>query len=619
MTVTVNTGPTEQIVVDKFESSQEFANSLWEIAKEYLADLQGGSYSISMGAIETDIPPIDTSMVDPADPASPDLSLVLPEFPETPELNAISISPVDIPSLDVDSPSIDYPDKPDVTWPTDPGEPPVIIEPVLPTSPDYTLPDIPVIEDLIIPSIPPLDIPSFEGTLPVDDIDLPCSIFEYSEAMYESALKDAVESKLVDLVIDGGTGLAADVEAAIWERAKDRLALKNEQMYDEAEGYFASRGFSLPPGALSNRLSEIQKEQARADQQINYEIMIEQARLAQTNTHFAITAVVQHEANVMIYITNRNNRMLDAAKYVQEAAIAIFNSQVASYTKKLAAYQASAAVYESRIRASGLILENYRSQLEGVKLTADVQRQKVEIYGIQIGAINALATLYRTEMEAVRVQADIERLKLEGFKGKIDAYTARLNAIVSNYNAYQACIAGEAAKASVYSEQVKAFAMEVAARRTEADINIAEAGIKVEENKNILEGFRANIGKASAILAARVAEVEAKGRGYGLDIDKYKADVSRMLAEVTAEIDRYRAESQHITNVAKVSLSQSDIFLREVGRRHELDLEKTKSGATIAAQMAASAISAVAAGAQLNVRAGISAEVGEYYNHNLNV
>ena len=50
-----------------------------------------------------------------------------------------------------------------------------------------------------------------------------------------------------------------------------------------------------------------------------------------------------------------------------------------------------------------------------------------------------------------------------------------------------------------------------------------------------------------------------------------------------------------------------------------MDLEKAKSGATIAAQMAASAISAVAAGAQLSVRAGLSAAVGEYYNHNLSV
>ena len=617
MTVTVDTGPTERIVTEKFNSSQEFANDLWGIAKEYLEDLQSGSYGFSMGDIDTDVPPIDMNVTDPS---PEDLVLVLPDPPDELALDDISIEPVEVPSLGISPPSIDYPDEPDCpTWPTDPGEPPTITEPTLPTPPSYTLPDAPVIEDLVIPPLPSLNIPDFEGTLPIDDIDPPCSIFEYSEAMYESTLKDLVESKLADLVTNGGTGLAVDVEAAIWERARDRLALKNEQMYNEAESYFASRGFNLPPGALSSRLSEIQKEQARADQQINYEISIEQARLAQTNTHFTITSVIQQEANVMTYITHRNNRMLDAAKYVQETAINIFNARVTHYTKQLAAYQASAAVYESRIRASGLILENYKTQLEGVRLTADIQRQRVEIYGIQITAVNALAALYRTEMEAVRIQADIERLKLEGFKGKVDAYTARLNGIVSCYNVYQAQIAGEAAKAAVYAEQVKAYVGEVGARKTEADINIAEAGIKVEKNKALVEGLKADILRINAVIAAKVAEVEAKGRSYGYDVDKYKADISKALSEVNAEIGRYQAESSHISNTAKVRLAQSDAFFREVGRRHEMDLEKAKSGATIAAQMAASAISAVAAGAQLSVRAGLSAAVGEYYNHNLSV
>jgi hypothetical protein len=619
MTISVDTGPTEQIVVDRFEASQEFAEDLWEIAKEYLRELSSGSYAFSMGEINTDIASINTNVEDPADPLEQKLILTLPDFPNVPSLDAISIDHVDIPSLNATNPSIDYPEAPSVAWPTDPGEPPVIVEPVLPTSPDYTLPDAPIIEDLVIPPLPSLDIPSFEGTLPIDNIDPPCSIFEYSEAMYESTLKSIVENKLANLVTDGGTGLAEDVEAAIWERARDRLTLKNEQMYNEAEEYFASRGFNLPPGALSSKLSEIQKEQARADQQINYEILIEQARLAQTNTHFAITSVIQHEAKVMVYITNRNNRMLDAAKYVQEAAIAIFNAQVANYAKKLAGYQASAVVYESKVRASGLIIENYKSQLEGVKLTAEVQQQRMELYGIQITAVNALATLYRTEMEAVKIQADVERLKLEGFKSKVDAYTARLNGIVSCYNVYQAQIAGETSKVSLYAEQVRAYVGKVEAKKTEADINIAEVAAKTEKNKNTLELFKATILKANTVLAASVADIEARGRLYGHDVDKYKVDVSRALAEITAEVNRYQAESSHITDVAKVRLAQSEIFFKEVSRRHEMDLEKAKSGATIAAQMAASAISAVAAGAQLNVRTGLSEEVGEYYNHNLSV
>ena len=619
MTVNVDTGPTEQIVVERFNSSKEFARDLWNIAKEYLQQLQEGDYSLSMGALDTNVDPINESVTDPTAPTKPNINLDLPQYPTAPSLNAVSIPHVGIPSLNASSPSIDYPDAPNVTLPTDPGEPPSVTEPTLPTAPSYNIPTAPVIKDLSIPPLPPLNIPGFEGTLPVDNIDPPSSIFEYNEPEYESLLKTTVESKLEDLVKNGGTGLATDVEAALWERAKDRLALKNEQMYDEAEKYFSSRGFTLPPGALSGRLSEIQKEQVRAEQQLNYEISIEQAKLAQTNTHFAITSVIQQEANVMAYITSRNNRMLDAAKYVQEAAISIFNSQIANYAKKLAAYQTSAAVYESKVRASTLELENYKAQLEGVKLTSDVQRQKMEMYGIQVATHNTIAEIYRTRMEAVRIQSDVERLKLEGFRGKIDAYTARLNGIVSCYNVYQARVAGEAAKASVYAEQVRAYVGKVNAKRSEADINIAEANAKVEANKIKLEELRAGIEKANAVLAAKIAKADADSKIYGYDIDMYKTGISKAIAEVNAEISRYQAESSHTSDVAKLGLAQTEVFLNNVQKRQEMELEKAKSGATVAAQMAASAISAVAAGAQLNVRAGLSAEEGEYTNHNLSV
>ena len=619
MTVKVDTGPTEQIVVDRFEASQAFAEDLWGIAKDYLQKLQEGNYSLSMGGIDTSVSPIDKNGTNPAKPERPDTSLELPKYPNDPSLNAIKVDHVDIPSLDASNPSIHYPDDPDKTLPADPGGPPSITKPNLPTAPDYTISAAPVIKDLTIPPLPSLDIPSFEGTLPTDNIDPPSSIFEYNEPEYESLLKSTVEGKLEDLVKNGGTGLATDVEDALLERAKDRLALKNEQMYDEAEKYFSSRGFSIPPGALSGRLSEIQKEQVRAAQQLNYEISIEQAKLAQTNTHFAITSVIQQEANVMTYITNRNNRMLDAAKYVQEAAISIFNSQIANYAKKLAAYQTSAAVYESKIRASALTLENYKAQLEGVKLSSDVQRQKIEMYGIQVSVHNTIAEIYRTRMEAARIQADVERLNLEGYRGEIDAYTARVNGIVSCYNVYQARIAGEAAKASVYAEQVRAYVGKVNAQRAAADINIAEINTEIEVNRNKLEEFKANIENANAILAAKIAKVDAASKIYGYDVDRYKAEISKAIAEVNAEVSRYQAESTHVSDVARLGLAHSEVFLNQVQKRHEMELEKVKSGATIAAQMAASAISAVAAGAQLNVRTALSAEEGEYTNHNLSV
>jgi aminopeptidase-like protein len=118
----------------------------------------------------------------------------------------------------------------------------------------------------------------------------------YEEAIYSSSLKIATEAKLLDIVENGGTGLDATVEAAIWDRALSRKQVADVAKHDESERYFSSRGFNIPQGALVARLDELLTERARAEDDINYDIMTEQAKLAQTNTHFAITSSIQYES-----------------------------------------------------------------------------------------------------------------------------------------------------------------------------------------------------------------------------------------------------------------------------------------------------------------------------------
>ena len=113
--------------------------------------------------------------------------------------------------------------------------------------------------------------------------------FVYNEGVYSSLLDAAVKEGLLNWIENGGTGLDADVENELWERTLARTEADNERAYREAENYFASRGYDLPPGALAGRLLEINREIVRNRTQINAEISIEQARLAQNNTQIQIT------------------------------------------------------------------------------------------------------------------------------------------------------------------------------------------------------------------------------------------------------------------------------------------------------------------------------------------
>ena len=592
-----------EMVKSKFSSAEEYAEDAWDVATSYLDEVSAAANSFDFTfPILFTWADLNVNDHTPVMPDRPDMNVELPDSPLDPVLKEVLVDPVDVPSFDVVSPTITIPDAPSVNWPSDPGESPSIVYPDMPTKASYDLPDVPTIEDVVIPTAPETEIPSFEGELPVDDVDLPQSIFIYNEAVYDSALRTAVSNKLLEDVQNGGTGLAEDVEDAIWERARARLELEKERKYEDVEDHFAARGFNIPQGALDNALMEIIKENARADEQINYEVMIEQARLAQTNTHFTLTSAIQQEANIMAFVSGVAGRALEAVKYSQEAAIAIFNASVAKYNQKLLTYQACAVVYESRIRAAGLILENYKAKLEGVKIVVEVQGLYVDIYRAQVSAVETLVNLYKTEMEAARIQGDIERIKLDAFRSKIEAYNAKLQAITSRYNAYQAHIAGEGAKAAVYDTQVKGYLGRVEGVKTEASINIAEATAKIESNRNLIEAYRADIAKYEAIAGALLGELETNGRVYGYDVGAYEADVKLAGVKIEGDISSYRAKVESNRSWMEQQLAEVEMRLNAALKLHEVQVEALKSGSNVTAQMAASALASVAAGAQLSYR-----------------
>lgn len=609
----------ESLVTSKFDTVSELAEETWETTTSYLAELSSAVavFDYDPADISRSTTHISHGDYNPALPDAPDLAIEMPATPMADALEAITVSSVDVPDSSAVAPLISIPEDPDPDWPEDPGSAPNVKDVDTVAKPDYVIPAVPSLDELIVASPPEDEIPVFEATEPVFNLDPPQSIFLYKETVYSSSLKLVTESKLLDIVENGGTGLASEVEDAIWNRALSRKQVGDLAKHDEAERYFASRGFNIPQGALVARLDELLTERARAEDDINYDIMTEQAKLAQTNTHFAITSAIQHESSIMAYLGGVATRTLDSAKYAQSAAIALFNAGVARYNAQLQGYQTAATVYESRIRASALILEKYKLKLEGTRLQSDIQKSRVEVYKMQVDALVSLMNLYKIEMDSARIKSDIERLKLEGYKVKIDAYTARIGAIVSRYNAYQAQISGEVAKASVYSEQVRAHLANVEGAKIRSDISIAEAGIKLDSNRLLIDKYKSELERYRAESQLRLGEIETRGNVYGHRISAYSADTRVASSRTDADIESYKARSEHTTAVVNQEMMQANINLREVTRLHDLQVEVLKSSALISSQMSASALSSVAAGAQLSFRGSFEERKSEIEQTNL--
>lgn len=211
--------------------------------------------------------------------------------------------------------------------------------------------------------------------------------------------------RIQELLEEGCTGLPPEVEQAIFDRAKGRQDLENARMYTEAEQYFSSRGFDLPPGALAGRLQEINIEITRNNSNLNNDVMVAQANLAQQNMHFAVK---EGAATVIAMMESSIRAVIDSNK----GTIDVFVAEIEAYKTELTAvlseieaktkiFMAEADVYKA---ISQVNMADITAQVEVAKIglqEASIESElRLKEASIELDAVLRLHQLQVTAMEA---------------------------------------------------------------------------------------------------------------------------------------------------------------------------------------------------------------------------
>jgi len=271
------------------------------------------------------------------------------------------------------------------------------------------------VEPPTLREIADIEVPDIE--VPSDDTGELTTSFVFNEPPYASDLIDAVKTSLLDYIQNGGTGLGADVEAAIWARARARQELQNERVYNEALNFFAARGFTIPPGALGGRLVEALAEQTRADAQLNYEILIEQARLGQEMTKHTLTVSVQLEGVEKDFANKVAQRALDNARAAVDVIINTYNAKVTGYAARVEACKIKAQVAEIRanvqINKGNQVIAIYAAEMEKYKAMLTQEMAIVESF----------AKVYYYKVAGYEADAKVAVGLLEG---QVEAFKGRL-------------------------------------------------------------------------------------------------------------------------------------------------------------------------------------------------
>ena len=236
----------------------------------------------------------------------------------------------------------------------------------------------------------------------------------YDEATYQSDLHDALETALLDFIENGGTGLGADVEDALWARARARQALTNEKVRDTIEEFMSARGYTVPPGALSGLLKEALLEETRGDAQLNYEISIEQARLARAQSEFTVTSSLAMEGQTKDQFNNVANRALEYAKSSAQVIIDLYLGKVQGYIAKQQALkltvEAAKLQVDAAAAANDSVNQTYATDVRAYEAQTKMEIAIVEsiakVYGFKIAGYEADA-----KVAAIQLNGQIEELR----------------------------------------------------------------------------------------------------------------------------------------------------------------------------------------------------------------
>ena len=609
------------VVVERAAQSNSYAGDAWGNAWALLNDMAGYVVDADSYWKMGDWVAVDDggiSGINADDPPLPsirtDIDVAVPAFVGTaPVMPAVDINIEAAPQFNVADPAFNIPEAPTVAFPTFTENAPGISSPNIPLAPAFDLPAVPSLSAISIPSPPEYNLPDFDGVPPVADLTPPEPMFVWNEAEYSSDIRTQLANKLLSDLVNGGSGLPDATEQAIYDRATARQELEHNQMYDEALSFFSSRGWRLPPGALSGRLVDVSYKINQVREDLNNDILVQQSKLAQENTHFIIDRAIQNEKNLMDYINVLQQRAFDAAKYVVEAALTIYQIKVEAYKAQLEVYKVKAQVFETRIRAEVAKAELFKAQIEGIKASVDAQRLMIEAYKAQVESIMIYIEVYKAEMEGAKIEAEINSVRIQSFMALVKAYEARVGAVTERYKAYQAQIAGEETKAKMYAAQVDGYKSRVEAYKAKADVEIAEVTAQVELNRGRVESFKAEIEKYKALVSAAVEQARADVEIEKLDVAVFEAEIQKYSEELKAMVALFNGKVEEAKAKMSIEAKEAEVTTQVALAKYTLMRAASEAAAKVAAQMAAAAMSMVSASAavgfQESDRRAISASV----------
>lgn len=615
-----------------FAESYDAVRRVEDIVSARLRDATNTAASLRADAASTirDLSGVNLDVGNPGDiPLPPVLNLDfdfdfdLPEISPT-SFGEISAGNVDRPALDalpgMSKPVIpdfssgvgplNIPDSPQLRDLGDAPEAPVLADLVIPTAPDMQMPSPPILEELNIPTFDHLVVPAFDIEDPEFAGTAIPAILAWAEPEYRPEVIDEVVAQIRKLW-EGGSGIPAAVEDAMFQRAAEREGREIRKEIDSVDLEFSKRGFDMPSGIQAARTDALRKDLTILKLGLQRETTIQIAQWQVENVRFAVEQGIAAE-NVLVNIfENTANRMFEAYKFQIDGSLRIYDAQVSLYNAHIAKMQASTAVFEGKLKAELARIDVFKAEIDGEIARGQINDSRVRTYEAMIRTVTSTVEVFKARMQGASIESDIVKNRVDAYRASVAAFAERVKADKTRFEAYESQVRGESAKAGIIDAEAKAYSALIQGKIASADIDAKFLDSVVKGNSAKIEEFRGLIDLEKTAISSQLATIEASSKAYVADTQRFvalaqasgekaKLGVSAKEAEIRTNVAYYQAQVQ-------AYIGKMELMIKKA----QLALDGVKAAGQISSTLAAGAMAGVSVGASLGGSGSVGA-TGSY-------
>lgn len=570
------------------DATKMFATSQQLIAttEGYIAALEAAAGQLAAPTINP-IFPVITTPPTPGVATAPTLQTVTWTVPPQPApfAGVLNIGNVLPGPFTGNPPTLNFPVAPagfNLPAPSSPG---VNLNFTYPT-PSVALPTPPTLLGLDIVNFNIGAIPQFNVNVPTLNLNPP-SIIPYNEpALFTSQLLTDLEASLDQAITLGTwTGLPPNIETNLFDRARDREYRAQADALEELNR-METLGYAFPPGVFIDARVKLQSETQYTIATLSREIMTKQAELILENTIKARENATALESKLIDYANQIAQRTFESAKYVTEAAIALYNAGVQAYVASLDGYRTEALVYDTQIKGILAQVDVLKAQIAFEQTKAEINTALVMQYKTEVDAALAIVQIYELQVKIIQTEAEVEKIKVEIYGEQIKAYTGQIQAFAAQVDAYKVGVESQGVIESVYKTQVDAYTSTVNA-------GVAEANALIAVFKGQIDAYTAQLDGYKAAITGMIGQAQAASLFNTASADVYRAASSAIGTynnTLTAQWQAVLNEQEKIAEVAvQAAKANGDLYIAARG----LSLDASKVGAQVAAQLGAAALGAI--------------------------